>query len=123
MNIIRALFQRKPKEFSRKVEVFYDKTQTFYVQGTLKKGDQIFTDNYVHQTSIQEWIYHVFNFEFQGEKYSFKVRDDEKRHNFENDTTYKAYLKINDVEVCWFLEEERNVYLWVPDDDDDDDWE
>lgn len=120
MNRIRAIFKKRPKVFSRKVEVFYDETLTFYAQGTLKTGDQIFTDNFVKQTPVQEWIYHVFNFDIQDEKYEFKVRDDEKKRNFKKDIPYQAYLKIGDVKACWFADEERCAYLWEPDDEDED---
>lgn len=119
MNLVRALFRKRPKEFSRKVEVFYDETLTFCVQGTLKTGDQIFTDKVVERTTVQEWIYHVFTFDIGGEKYEFKVRDDEKKKNFKIHAPYQAYLKIYDVKVCWFADGERRVYLWEPDDEDD----
>ena len=121
MNIIRAIFKKRPKEFSKKIEVFYDETLTFYAQGTLKSGDQIFNDNFVKQTPVQEWVYHVFNFEINDGKYEFKVRDDKKKLNFNKDTPYQANVKIGDVKACWFADKERCVYLWEPDDDED--WE
>ena len=122
MKIIQAMFNKRPIEFSREVKVSFIETLTFYGQLTVKTGDQLFSDNFVKQSPVDELIFHVFNFEDNGVRYEFKVRDDKKKYQYSENTEYVAHLHSENVKAIWFEKEERIVYLWEPDDEDDEDW-
>ncbi len=117
------IFNKRPKNFSHKVEVKFDEILVFLVQGTLKTGGQIFSEEYVSKAAAEEWVYHVFNFEHNGIKYAFKVKDDERKYKYENNKSYLVYLDPDNEKACWFEGGERVTYLWEADEDDDDEWD
>ncbi|GAB2192067.1 hypothetical protein MAH1_36760 [Sessilibacter sp. MAH1] len=112
--MISKLFPIKPKKYSAEIKAEF--IETWYFGGYTRTADKIFTDE---ATPLPPLVFHVFNYEFEGVRYEFKMRDYKEKNSFSSGLSYQVFVNPSEPLTCWFHKQEFKGYIWEPDEEDD----
>lgn len=105
---------KRPEKFVLNVRA--ELVETMFFEGWTKTGDQLFSDK---KKQLPPLIFHVFHFKFHDHEYEFKVQDRDRTGKYTKKNSYPVYLTEDNLNVCWFEDEERKLYLREPDEVED----